>query len=72
MEYTIILQPWDDGQGYTVIVPSFPGCLTQDSTKEEALSGIAPRRLFSSATILSSSFPNNGCGSPSFCPATGN
>ena len=37
MEYTIILQPWDDGQGYTIIVPSLPGCITQGSTKEEAL-----------------------------------
>ena len=37
MEYTIILQPWDDSQGYTVIVPSLPGCITQGSTKEEAL-----------------------------------
>ena len=37
MEYTIILQPWDDGRGYTVIVPSLPGCITQGSTKEEAL-----------------------------------
>ena len=37
MEYTIILQPWDDSGGYTVIVPSLPGCITQGSTKEEAL-----------------------------------
>jgi len=37
MEYTIILQPWDDGQGYTVIVPSLPGCITQGDTREEAL-----------------------------------
>ena len=37
MEYTIVLQPWDDGRGYTVIVPSLSGCITQGSTKEEAL-----------------------------------
>ena len=37
MEYTIILQPWDDREGYTVIVPSLPGCITQGSIKKEAL-----------------------------------
>jgi predicted RNase H-like HicB family nuclease len=37
MEYTVILHPWKDSQGYTVIVPSLPGCITQGSTKEEAL-----------------------------------
>jgi predicted RNase H-like HicB family nuclease len=37
MKYTIILQPWEDEQGYTVIVPSLPGCITQGSTKKEAL-----------------------------------
>ena len=37
MEYSIILQPWDDGQGYTVIVPSLPGCITQGFTRDEAL-----------------------------------
>ncbi len=37
MKYTIVLQPWDDSDGYTVIVPSLPGCITQGSTKEEAI-----------------------------------
>jgi predicted RNase H-like HicB family nuclease len=37
MRYTIILQPWDDEKGYTVIVPALPGCVTQGSTKAEAL-----------------------------------
>lgn len=37
MEYTVILHPWEDAQGYTVIVPALPGCITQGSTKEEAL-----------------------------------
>jgi len=37
MRYTVILQPWEDERGYTVIVPSLPGCITQGSTREEAL-----------------------------------
>lgn len=37
MEYTIVLHPWDDGKGYTVIVPSLPGCITQGATREEAM-----------------------------------
>lgn len=37
MEYTIILHPDEEGKGYTVIVPSLPGCITQGKTKEEAI-----------------------------------
>jgi len=37
VRYSVILLPWDDEKGYTVIVPALPGCVTQGSTKEEAL-----------------------------------
>ncbi len=37
MEYTIILDPNEEGQGYTVLVPTLPGCITQGSTREEAI-----------------------------------
>ena len=37
MQYTVVLYPWEVGQGYTVIVPSLPGCITEGTTKEEAL-----------------------------------
>ena len=35
--YTILLDPWPEGNGYTVTVPVLPGCITQGSTREEAL-----------------------------------
>ena len=37
MEYTIILDPAEDGEGYTVLVPALPGCITQGRTREEAI-----------------------------------
>jgi antitoxin HicB len=37
-EYTVILEPDAEGQGYTVLVPALPGCITQGGTREEALS----------------------------------
>ncbi len=37
MEYTIILDPDDEGSGYTVLVPALPGCVTQGRTREEAI-----------------------------------
>ncbi len=36
LEYTIILDPDEEGRGYTVTVPSLPGCITQGRTKKEA------------------------------------
>jgi predicted RNase H-like HicB family nuclease len=36
-EYTVILEPDDEGRGYTVLVPALPGCITQGRTQEEAL-----------------------------------
>ncbi len=37
MQYTIILEPGDEGRGYTVRVPALPGCVTEGETREEAL-----------------------------------
>ena len=36
LNYLVILEPEKDG-GYTVYVPSLPGCVTQGDTIEEAL-----------------------------------
>lgn len=37
MEYTIILEPNEEGEGYTVLVPALPGCITQGRSREEAI-----------------------------------
>lgn len=39
MKIKVILKPSDEG-GYTVIVPSLPGCISEGDTKEEALKNI--------------------------------
>jgi predicted RNase H-like HicB family nuclease len=39
MKLKIILEPSEDG-GYTAIVPSLPGCISEGDTKEEALENI--------------------------------
>ncbi len=39
MEFQVILEPGDEG-GYTVYVPSLPGCISEGDTKEEALQNI--------------------------------
>jgi predicted RNase H-like HicB family nuclease len=36
-EYTIILDPDPDGQGFTVTVPALPGCITEGESREEAI-----------------------------------
>ena len=36
-EYTVVLEPDDEGRGYTVLVPALPGCITQGRTRAEAL-----------------------------------
>lgn len=36
-KYTIILEPDIEEGGYTVTVPSLPGCVTQGETMEEAI-----------------------------------
>jgi antitoxin HicB len=35
--YTVVVEQDDEGRGYTVLVPALPGCVTEGSTKEEAL-----------------------------------
>ena len=35
--YTIILQPDQEEGGYTVTVPTLPGCITQGDTTDEAI-----------------------------------
>ena len=39
MKIKVVLEPSDEG-GYTVYVPSLPGCITQGETIEEALANI--------------------------------
>ncbi len=39
MKLKIVLEPSDDG-GFTVYVPSLPGCISEGDTKEEAMANI--------------------------------
>ena len=39
MKFLVILEPQEEG-GYTVYVPSLPGCISEGETKEEALKNI--------------------------------
>lgn len=39
MKLKVILEPSEEG-GYTVYVPSLPGCISEGDTKEEAMSNI--------------------------------
>lgn len=39
MKLKVILEPSDEG-GFTTIVPSLPGCISEGDTQEEALSNI--------------------------------
>ena len=39
MKIKIYLEPSEDG-GYTAIVPSLPGCISEGDTREEALRNI--------------------------------
>jgi predicted RNase H-like HicB family nuclease len=39
MKYKVVLEPQDEG-GYTVYVPSLPGCVSQGETTEEAMANI--------------------------------
>jgi predicted RNase H-like HicB family nuclease len=39
MKLTVVLESQEEG-GYTVYVPSLPGCISQGDTKEEALKHI--------------------------------
>ena len=39
MKIKVVLEPSEDG-GYTAIVPSLPGCISEGNTKGEALRNI--------------------------------
>lgn len=39
MKLTIVLEPSEEG-GYTVYVPSLPGCVSEGETRDEALRNI--------------------------------
>jgi predicted RNase H-like HicB family nuclease len=39
MRLRVILEPSDEG-GYTALVPSLPGCISEGDTREEALKNI--------------------------------
>lgn len=39
MKIRVVLEPSDEG-GYTVYVPSLPGCISEGETEEEALANI--------------------------------
>jgi predicted RNase H-like HicB family nuclease len=39
MKLQVVLEPSDEG-GYTVYVPSLPGCISEGDTTEEALANI--------------------------------
>ena len=39
MKLKVVFEPSDEG-GYTVYVPSLPGCISEGDTKEEALANI--------------------------------
>jgi predicted RNase H-like HicB family nuclease len=39
MRLNVILEPSEEG-GYTVVVPSLPGCISEGDTKEEALQNV--------------------------------
>ncbi len=39
MKIKVVLEPQEEG-GYTVYVPSLPGCISQGETQEEALDNI--------------------------------
>jgi len=39
MKLKVVLEPSDEG-GYTVYVPSLPGCISEGNSREEALENI--------------------------------
>ncbi len=39
MRFQVVLEPSDEG-GYTVYVPSLPGCISEGDTVEDALANI--------------------------------
>lgn len=35
--YPAVFMPWDEGDGYTVLVPDLPGCVTEGDSLSEAI-----------------------------------
>jgi predicted RNase H-like HicB family nuclease len=56
MKLKIILEPSDEG-GYTAIVPSLPGRISEGDSKEEALSSIKEALPVSHPTATNFLFP---------------
>ena len=53
MELKVIFKPQLEHKGYTVRVPSLPGCISQGETKEEAIKNIKEAiELYLEATNL--------------------
>jgi len=40
MQYTVMLDADEEGQGYTITVPALPGCISEGATRSEALANI--------------------------------
>ena len=40
MLLTVVLEPWDEGEGFTALVPALPGCISEGKSKTEALANI--------------------------------
>lgn len=38
VQYSIVLEPDPDGEGFTVRVPALPGCITEGRDRDEAIS----------------------------------
>ncbi len=38
LSYKVVLEPCEEG-GYTVYVPSLPGCVSEGDTREQAIGG---------------------------------
>lgn len=41
MQLKVVLEPDMDGHGFTAIVPSLPGCISEGESQEEAMRNIA-------------------------------
>ena len=39
MNLTVVLEPSEDG-GFTAVVPSLPGCISEGDTREEAVANV--------------------------------
>lgn len=64
--YPAIFTPWDEGEGYTVVVPDLPGCVSEGGSLEEAIematdaaSGWVLDELEDGSTIPQSSRPQD-------------